>query len=158
MQASPIEAANRCGMRLAGIAIVLAILAALSPAALAESEDPRSISQGCSGGFTGGGGGVTVRSDGAILRWSRATYRDSVEESLIRWDTSATRRLFAEVDDSAFTSIRYSKFGNMTCQVILRRGTSSHAVSWEMGDPSAPSLATEIAARLERLARPVESE
>jgi hypothetical protein len=59
---------------------------------------------------------------------------------------------------TAHSSIRYSKLGNMTCQVILRRGTSSHAVSWEMGDPSVPSLATEIAARLERLARPVESE
>ncbi len=144
-------------MRFLNVAIVLALLALPTPVALAQHDAERSISCGCSGGFTGGGSGVTVLWDGAILRWSRPTYRDSLEESLIRSDPRAARQFFAQLDEMNFTSIHYKKTGNMTCHLTLRQGSTTHAVAWEPGDSSAPPLVVALASRLQRLALPVES-
>jgi hypothetical protein len=144
-------------MRLPNVAIILALVAALSRAALAQSVEPGSISHGCSGGFTGGGGGVTVRSDGTILRWSRPTYRGAIEETVIRSDPAAARELFAQIDGMKFTNIHYNKAGNMTCQVVLRRGSTTHAVAWEPGDPSSPPRVLALASRLQHLGLPDQS-
>ncbi len=144
-------------MQLPGGAIILAVLAMISPTAHAQSETPRSVSYGCSGGFTGGGGGVTVRSNGTILKWSLPTAGGSVEQSVIRSDPTAAQRLFTQLDEMNFTNIDYKKFGNMTCHVTLREGSTTHAVSWEIGDTSVPSRVAALSSDLERLALPVES-
>jgi len=144
-------------MRFPGGAIILALLAPISPTAHAQFKTPRSVSYGCSGGFTGGGGGVTVRSNGTILKWSRPSPRGSVEESVIRSDPTAAQRLFTQLDKMNFTNIDYKKFGNMTCYVTLREGSTTHTVSWDIGDTSVPSRVAALSSDLERLALSVES-
>ena len=144
-------------MQLPGGAIILAVLAMISPTANAQSETPRSVSYGCSGGFTGGGGGVTVRSNGTILKWSLPAAGGSVEESVIRSDPTAAQELFKELDEMNFTNIDYKNFGNMTCHLTLREGSTTHVVSWEIGDISVPSQVSALSSDLERLALPVES-
>ncbi len=139
------------------IAVVGVLFSVFVPAALAKAEAPRSISHGCYGGFTGGGAGVTVRSDGAILRSSRPTYRDPLEESVVGSDPQAALRLFADLDQIKFADIVYNKVGNMTCSLSLLQGTAAHTVTWEYGDSSVPSLVVEFASRLEQLALQVES-
>jgi len=144
-------------MRLIQVAMILAVFACLSAFALAESGTADSVSAGCSGGFTGGGSGAIIRRDGLILRWSRPTYRDAVEETILRSDPEEARSVFTQLDQMNFSSISYSKPGNMTCSVTFRQGPSSHAVSWEPGDPMAPSPVVDLAWRLQRLAWPVDS-
>ena len=144
-------------MQLPGGAIILAVLATILATANAQSETPRSVSYGCSGGFTGGGGGVTVRSNGTILTWSLPTAGGSVEESVIRSDPTAAQELFKELDEMNFTNIDYKNFGNMTCHLTLREGSTTHVVSWEIGDISVPSQVSALSSDLERLALPVES-
>ena len=144
-------------MRLSGVATILALLSLFSPTALGQSEEPRSLSYGCSGGFTGGGSGVTVRSNGTILKWSLPSAGGSLEESVIRSDPTAAQRLFTQLDEMNFTNIDYKKFGNMTCYVTLREGSTTHEVSWEIGDTSVPSRVAALSSDLERLALPVES-
>ena len=144
-------------MQFPGGAIILAGLALLPLVANAQSETPRSVSYGCSGGFTGGGDGVTVRSNGTILKWSLPTAGDSVEESVIRSDPTAAQELFRKLDEMNFTNIDYKKFGNMTCHLTLREGSTTHAVSWEIGDTSVPLQVSALSSDLERLALPVES-
>jgi hypothetical protein len=130
------------------LAVIGVLFSVFVVAAPAQPEVPRSIVYGCSGGFTGGGEGVTIRSDGAILDWSKLTYGDPFEESVIGSDPVAVRQLFAELDKIKFTSISYNKPGNMTCYVR----SASHSVVWAHGDPSAPSLVVEFALRLKLLA------
>ena len=144
-------------MQLPGGAIILAVLATILATANAQSETPRSVSYGCSGGFTGGGGGVTVRSNGTILKWSRPSAGAPVEESVIRSDPAAAQRLFSKLHEMNFTNIDYKNFGNMTCHLTLREGSTTHVVSWEIGDISVPSQVSALSSDLERLALPVES-
>jgi len=56
-----------------------------------------------------------------------------------------------------FTNIDYKKFGNMTCHLTLREGSTTNAVSWEIGDTSVPLQVSALSSDLERLALPVES-
>ena len=146
-------------MRLTRVLLTVALFGGFSLTASAEANE-ESLSYGCSGGFTGGGGGVVVQRDGEIHRWSPPTYRHPVEQAFIRFDRAAARDVFAEVERINFTSIRYSKPGNMTCHVTLRRGASTHAVAWPTGDPDAPSRVVALASRIEKLAKvqPVEPE
>jgi hypothetical protein len=120
--------------------------------ALAQSEEPRSISYGCTGGFSGGGGGVTVRSDGTILRWSLEGYWASPEESFVRSDPAAAKQLFARVDAMDFTSIELKESDNLTCHMTQRHGASTHTVTWAYGDSSVPSRVAALASEMERLA------
>ena len=144
-------------MRLTRVLLTVAFFGAFSAIASAEVNE-ESLSCGCSGGFTGGGGGVVVQRDGGIHRWSRPTYRDPVEQSFVRFDRVAARDLFAQVERIKFTSIRYSKPSNMTCRVELRQGASTHVIAWPLGDPAAPSEVVALASRMEQIARvqPVE--
>lgn len=139
-------------MRLTGVLLAVVISSVFSIPVSAQDQE-KSLSYGCSGGFTGGGGGVVVRGDGGIHRWSRPTYRDPVEETLIRVDRAAAQMIFAEVERIKFTDIRFSKPGNMTCSVALRHGASTHAVAWPLGDPRAPSQVLALVSRLEQLAQ-----
>jgi hypothetical protein len=86
-----------------------------------------------------------------VHRWSQPTFRDPVEQSFVRLDLAAARELFAELDRIGFTSIRYNKYGNMTCRVTLRQGDSTHDVAWPSGDPTAPSAVVAFSSRMERV-------
>lgn len=151
-----VASAERASVRSESVArlnralLTLVVLGVSSAAALAGSDEAF-VSSGCSGGFTGGGGGVVVHLDGAIHRWSQATYRDPVEQSFVRLDVAAARDLFSELDRIGFTSIRYKKHGNMTCRVTLQQGGSTHDVAWPSGDPTAPSAVVALASRMEQI-------
>jgi hypothetical protein len=139
-------------MQLTRVLLTVAFFYGFSEVALADVNG-ESLSSGCSGGFTGGGGGVVVHRDGAIHRWSRPTYRDPVKQSFVRLDRAAAGELFAELERINFTSIRYKKPSNMTCEVTLRRGETTHAVAWPLGDAAAPSEVVALAARMEQIAQ-----
>jgi hypothetical protein len=144
-------------MRLPDAILILVLLAVFSPAATAQPVEPRSLSYGCSGGFTGGGSGVTVRSDGTVLRWSLPTFHGPMEETVIGSDPDAAREIFAQLNRMKFTSIDYNKPRNMTCHISLREGSTTHGVAWGDGDSSVPPLLVELASRLQRLRMQVES-
>jgi hypothetical protein len=117
-----------------------------------------SLSYGCGGGFTGAWGGVLVQRDGEIYRLSRPGRGGPVEQTFIRIDRGAARDVFAEVERIKFTSIHYRKPFNITCEVTLRQGASSHAVAWGPNDPNAPSQVVALASRIQQIAnvKPVE--
>ncbi len=100
---------------------------------------------------------MTVRSNGTILKWSQPSAGAPVEESVIRSDPAAAQRLFSQLDEMNFTNIDYKKVFNMTCYVSLREGSTTHTVSWGIGDTSVPSRVAALSSDLERLALPVES-
>ena len=99
-------------------------------------------------------GDKVLSRDGLLLRWSRATYGNAVEETVIRSDPKEARRVFTQLEQMNFTSIKYNKFGNMTCSLTLRQDSSSHSVSWEFGDPLAPSQVVALALHLQQLGSP----
>ena len=145
-------------MRWIQLATLVTWCAASSCAAFAESSGPDFVSAGCLGGFTGGGGGAIVKRDGAILRWSRATYRDAIKEEIVRFDLTEASTIFKQLEDTSFAEINYGKHGNMTCSLTLHRAASSNTVSWEFGDPLAPDSVVSLALRIQRLAWPTDSQ
>lgn len=144
-------------MRLTRVLLTVGLFGWFSITAAAEVNE-ESLSYGCFGGFTGGGGGAVVQRDGGIHRWSLSTYRDPVEQSFIRLDHAAAQDVFAEVERINFTGIRYNEPSNMTCEVTHRQGASTHTVAWGLGDPDAPSEVVALASRIEKIAnvQPVE--
>jgi hypothetical protein len=144
-------------MRLPDSMIILVLLAMFSCAATAQPVEPRSLSYGCSGGFTGSGNGVTVRSDGTVLRWTLASFHGPKEEAVIGSDPDAVREIFAQLKRMEFTSIDYNEPRNMSCHISLREGSTTHGVAWGDGDSSIPPQLMELASRLQRLRDQFES-
>ncbi len=103
-----------------------------------DPKGPRSISYGCGGGITGGGGGVIIQSDGTVLRYHYPSYRDPMEKWVIGSDPGGVRKLFASFDGLRFKSIQYSKPDNWCCSLTLDEAGSIHSVTWIPEDPSAP--------------------
>lgn len=108
----------------------------------------RSIDTGCTGGFTGGGDGVTITTDDRVVRWSKV----AEAEPRVEIDFGPVRELAAdlrdELDRIAFEHIEYDMPGNIACFVSYL----GHAVVWSPEDLAVP---TEVAAIHERLMRTV---
>jgi hypothetical protein len=79
------------------------------------SAAPWSVRVGEVGGFTGGGGGHIIRSDGTVTRWTRVTPQDSIESSLVGKSTSgAIRDLRAALASPDLAALSFERSGNMT--------------------------------------------
>jgi len=87
-----------------------------------------SINYGCSGGFTGGGDGIKVLSDGSIIKWTLTA--GQLKETVVKIDLTLSKAVFTRLKDIQFTKIDYQKFGNMTCSLTLKEDGISHVVSW----------------------------
>ncbi len=145
-------------MRWIQLATLVTWFAASSCAAFAESVGPESVSAGCLGGFTGGGSGGIVKRDGTILRWSKATYRDTIKEEIVRSDLAEASSIFNQLEGMGFAEVSYGRHGNMTCSLTFNQGALSHTVSWEIGDPLAPGSVVTLALRIQRLAWPIDAQ
>lgn len=92
---------------------------------------------GCSGGFTGGGGGVVVTSRGEIIQWAQDTYAPPRRYRTLRTDSAAAAAIFAELARIRFRSLPEGKSSNVTCSLELTGAGGAHAVSWPLGRPPA---------------------
>src|SRR5262245_41184351 len=71
---------------------------------------------GCLGGITGGGAGEAVTESGDFLSWTRSGPSPSATTwTAGRHDSTAARRLFAELDRSGFDREDLNEPANMTC-------------------------------------------
>jgi hypothetical protein len=120
-------------MRLATATLILVLLSGFSASEGATAEGGDTISYGCSGGFTGGGSGVTVHRDGTVVHWSRPSDRDPVERSLTQHREGAVR-LFALFQEVKFESLDFNHpHGNWRCFLTLKMNAREHTVSWGDG-------------------------
>lgn len=87
-----------------------------------------SITYGCAGGFTGGGSGVKIISDGRILKWTSTI--DKISEQELRTDTDFTAEAFSRLEELNIMKVKYEQVGNFTCTLTLNKNDDSHSISW----------------------------
>ena len=138
-------------MQFGTAALILVLLGGMSSPGDAPVEAGDSISYGCYGGFTGGGGGVTVSRDGTIVRWSKPTYRDPVERTQTQ-NREGAMRLFALLEELDFEGIDFNHpHYNKHCSLTLEASGSEHTVSWGHGGFPVPPKIQRIVDELEQL-------
>jgi hypothetical protein len=123
---------------------VLVFLALSSRTLESAAQVPEGLSQpldtvfaGCSGGVTGGGGGLAVTGRGEILKWQLQGPRSlsSAVYTAVGTDSATAAAIFAELARVRFRSIDHQKPSNMTCFIALAASAGTHSVSWPIGNP-----------------------
>ncbi len=105
---------------------------------------------GSHGGFTGGGDGHVVHSDGRVQAWSQITPQDSIalrDEG--RASAEALKALREAMTDPALVSLTHRETGNMTGFLEWIEGGTMRQYSWaeRAGEPGLPvPLARALAA------------
>lgn len=120
--------------------------AAMPQAGLADT-----LKGGCSGGVTGGGGGVAVTGSGEVLEWKQTLATQPTAFTTVRIDSAAAAEVFAEVERTRFRSVVHVNPSNVTCFLTLTDSLGKHTVAWPMGD--APAAVRELDRRLHSLVR-----
>jgi hypothetical protein len=112
------------------------------------------IIAGCLGGITGGGAGEAVTESGDFLTWTRSGPLPSgTTWTAVSRDSTAARRLFAELDRSGFDRENLNDPGNMTCFLARHGPGRSHEVAWPSG--RRPRRLAALLAIYDQVRRPV---
>ena len=97
--------------------------------------DEGAVTASCSGGVTGGGSGVTLRSDHHVVSWQKATAGAARTETDLGGDDTFFADIHRHLQTAGFANIHYNQTANMTCSLTA----GDHSVSWPQGDPNAPA-------------------
>jgi hypothetical protein len=117
---------------------------AAAPAAAQQATDPGgspahadagAVTASCGGGVTGGGGGVTLRSDHHVISWQKATASAARTETDLGADDMFFADIHRHLQTAGFSNISYDQPADMTCSLTA----GGHTVSWQPGDPNAPA-------------------
>ena len=114
-----------------------------TPAASQQTAKPSSPSQSeegevtasCGGGVTGGGGGITLRSDHHVISWQKVTANAARTETDLGADDTLFANTHRSLQTAGFANINYDQPADMTCSLAV----GGHYVSWQPGDPNAPA-------------------
>ena len=87
-----------------------------------------SITYGCSGGFTGGGSGVKIISDGSVIKWTSTI--DEISEQQLRRDQELTDEAFSRLEELNIHALDYQQLGNFTCTLSVKKGNHQYSISW----------------------------
>lgn len=102
------------------------------------SGPPWSVRIGSQGGFTGGGSGHLLRSDGTVLAWSRVTPQDSVETHTAGMTSGESlRALHAALESLAASKTEFASSGNMTVFLEWMEAPAPRRWSWPAGTSDA---------------------
>jgi hypothetical protein len=96
---------------------------------------------GSQGGFTGGGSGHVIHSDGTVQAWSRLTPGDSLDTRVVgRAAPAALRSLERAMTDPDLVRLRREETGNMTAFLEWSRTSERRRWSWaeRMPGPELP--------------------
>lgn len=93
------------------------------------------VSAGCTGGISGGGGGLLVTGKGEIVEWGQTTFAPPKTYRLVRVDTAAAAGIFRELARIGFRKLPAGEPANMTCSIEVSGPSGSHSVSWPTGKP-----------------------
>lgn len=137
---------------------------ASQPAASATDSTPSArgdsvialLETGCGGGFSGGGGGTFLTTDGRFYRFERTGPPPNAKRQLtfVRKDAARAVALVEAAERAGITRIKYSIPANMTCHLSLDRDGTSHEVAWGIGTkPSEIDALLKVATDLEAAAR-----
>lgn len=107
------------------------------------------VSAGCTGGISGGGGGLLVTGKGEIVEWGQTTFAPPKTYRLVRVDTAAAAGIFRELARIGFRKLPAGEPANMTCSIDLSGPSGSHSVSWPIDRP--PATVKPLWARLRAL-------
>jgi hypothetical protein len=100
------------------------------------------VEVGSQGGFTGGGSGYIVRSDGTVVAWSRVTPDDPVQmEDPRQASPEALAALRRAMVDPELETLQMAKSGNMTSFLVRRLDGKERRWSWpeRVRDPDVPA-------------------
>jgi hypothetical protein len=90
-----------------------------------------SVRIGSQGGFTGGGSGQVIRSDGSVESWSQITPDEkSTQEPAGHADAPALDALFRAMNSPEMRALQYHEAGNMTTFLEWQQGTEVRSWSW----------------------------
>jgi hypothetical protein len=104
----------------------------------AASARPWSVNVGSQGGFTGGGSGHWVRSDGTVASWSRITPQDSITTRTAGVASGETlRALHATLESLDASQTVFASTGNMTVFIEWMEAPAPRRWSWPAGTPDA---------------------
>ena len=107
-------------------------------AAGAVSGPAWAVRIGSQGGFTGGGSGYVVRSDGTVFSWSRITPQDSITTRAAGVASGETlRALHAALESLDASKAVLARTGNMTVFLEWIEAPGPHRWSWPEGAPDA---------------------
>lgn len=113
-----------------------------------ESKRAFSVEFGEQGGFTGGYVGYAIDASGSVTKIGRLPGREPSEESLGAVSGEDMASLRSMIHSIGFFRIAYTKPGNMTYSILVRRDTEEHRVSWAPGDENVPKDLTKLRSML----------
>lgn len=97
-----------------------------------------SLRIGSQGGFTGGGSGHLLRSDGTVTKWSRVTPQDSTTtEAAGTASAESILELKAALESLGASQIEYASSGNMTVFIEWMAPPAPRRWSWPEGPAGA---------------------
>lgn len=117
----------------------------------ADEAPTDAITSYCGGGVTGGGGGLRIAPDGAVVRLRRPHAGAPLEETRLEDRAEAYARIAALLDTARFERMPRGEPSNMTCSLARRRGGQSHLVMWGIG--RAPAALQPALREMEALGR-----
>jgi hypothetical protein len=96
-----------------------------------DAGTPWTVRVGAQGGFTGGGSGHLVHSNGTVQAWSQIVPNDSISfESKGRTDEPSLAALLAAITAPDLVGLQHEEVGNMTVFLSFSRGTELRRWSW----------------------------
>jgi len=134
------------------IALVALCAAACRLAPVAQALPIREVVSGCSGGFTGGGGGVALTPNGQLYTWQLQLAGAPETRRLARTDTALAADVFRRLAAMRFLEIAYAQPSNVTCFVRARTDSGTHEVAWPLNDTGAPRAVRDLFDRLKAAA------
>lgn len=97
-----------------------------------------SLRIGSQGGFTGGGSGHLLRSDGTVTKWSRITPQDSITTAAAGTaSTESIQALQAALESLGASRTEYTSTGNMTVFMEWMAAPVPRRWSWPEGPSGA---------------------
>jgi hypothetical protein len=114
-----------------------------------KAVKPYEVQWGTSGGFTGGGEGYILYTDGRLAQWKKRTAASPIETREIGRATLETAAEIGRIiDENKLLQFKHVRPGNMTTSVIIRSKGREHAISWSAESVKPPM---EVAPLMERL-------
>lgn len=120
-----------------------------------EAIIPYEVKWGTSGGFTGGGEGYILYTDGRLARWKQITPASEIEMRVIGKITpEVCIQIRQIIEENNLLKFNQLSSGNMTTTLTISSGGQDHRISWPGWPGEAPKELAALTAQLQAIVHP----
>ena len=133
------------------------VVLACNKSAVRTGSLPYEIKWGTSGGFTGGGEGYILYSDGSVARWKKSRAGATIETRILgKISDEAAGDIRRLIDANKLLQFNHNRAGNMTTALtIISKGTE-HTITWPDEPGKTPIEVVKLMEQLQASAKALE--